>query len=277
MLAPGDTGGTMTIRSFAFIVAFAALAPPAAATDHNDPLRILDSKEERRVTLPHTDGLYSMRARPVPADIADVFAWHTDESLVIVMTWAPEQYPEYGELYAYDPDVLYKIHVRSGDIERDIHVRYGLGSDGYTWGVQYTGLPGIEGAVVSPTERTLAFELVQRRRGRVVARGTMKLWTGLADDPFSIDLEGLFRFQASGGIPDPGAWRSVYAVQAREGADTFNLRHFDNDRSSFFGTNVAAVAIELPLFAVADGHEIQVWADSWRIGGLPAGSQRWLH
>lgn len=254
-----------------------ALATPAAATDHNDPVRILDSKEKREVTLPHTDGLYGLRARPVPADIADVWTWHRDGNLVIVVTWAPEQYPEYGDLYTYDPDVLYQIHVRSGKRSHDIRIRYGLAEDGWSWGVQYAGLPGVTGALVAPTEQNVETKLVERKRGRVVNEGTMRLWSGLADDPFSIDLEGLFRFQVSGGIPDPGTWESIYEVQSPEGPDAINLRHFNNDRSSFHGTNVGTVVIEIPLFAVADGDKVQVWADSWRLGGLPEGSQKWLH
>lgn len=271
-----------------------ALGATAGATDHNDPVRVLNSKERVAKKVPFANGLESYRARPVPADIADVFAWHTGDKmtdhLVIVVTWAPEQLPSYGQDYSYDEDVYYKIHIKSGDVESEIHVQYAW-ADGQ-WGVRYSNVPGFEDhPIVAPTELTVERKLKGDRFFLADHEATMRLWSGLRDEPFTIDLEGLFRFQNAAGIPDPGTWATVldgplatpFAAPGT-GGDLFNLAAFRGDlgRSSFHGTNVAAVVMEIPLFAVAEkgafggvGDTIQVWAQSFRLGGLPPGSMKW--
>lgn len=264
------------------------------ATDHNDPVRILNSKERVAKRVPYANGLESFRARPVPADIADVFAWHTgstmSDTLVIVMTWAPEQLASHGEDYAYDPDVYYRIHVKSAAVKTEIRVQFAEAEG--RWGVRYLGVPGFaDQPIIAPTEATVTRALKGDRFLVPDHQGTLKLWAGLADEPFTIDLEGLFRFQNSAGIPDPGTWATVNegplatpVASPGTGGELFNLDYFRGDlgRSSFHGTNVAAVVIEIPLFAVVDrdlfggvGDSIQVWAQSYRLGGLPAGSMRW--
>ena len=84
----------------------------------------------------------------VPADIADVFAWHSGTSTKIVMTFAgpvPTTAPTY-----YDRDVLYKINISTqapGTApEFVIKFRFGKGQGPNDWGVRIEGLPGVTGA-----------------------------------------------------------------------------------------------------------------------------------
>ncbi|MEE2828949.1 MAG: DUF4331 family protein [Myxococcota bacterium] len=164
------------------------------------------------------------------ADIADLYAWHTDSgTLVTSLTFAGLGAP--GDAAVYDEDVLYGIHIdNDGDNESDIDIwaRFGQDSQG-NWGVQVSGLPGA-GAPVSSAVETVTS----------VAGGS--LFAGLRDDPFFFDLAGFNETVSTGDVS------------------------FDSTRDSLAGTNVTAIVLEMDLGAVVvDGNNLRLWATSGRI------------
>lgn len=194
----------------------------ADAADHNDP--------PARVTGDSAD-----RA----ADIADLFAWHTDAGKTIfVLTYAGPNDPVAGQTATYDADVLYGIHVDTdGDREadHDIWVRFGQSASG-NWGVQLEGIPGGD-----PATQAGPVEVVNRITG--VTNGFF--WAGLREDPFFFDLEGF-----------------------QDTAMTGDLA-FDASRDFFAGKNVSAIVIELETadLMAGDDDTFDVWATTGRIGG----------
>ena len=162
------------------------------------------------------------------ADLADFYAWADGDSFTAIVTFAP--LTAAGGEATYDGDVLYTVHVdRDGDHMPDanIDLRFGQDGDG-AWGVQAVGVPGqsepIEGAVET-----------------AIDQGGVRLWAGLADDPFFFDLAGF--------------------------NDTLNTGtvSFDSTRDGLAGTNVTAIVVEVPLADLADGSTtLSTWATSAR-------------
>ena len=165
------------------------------------------------------------------ADIADVYAWHTDQSLVIAVTFAG---PQATNLPAtYDRDMLYTINISNDELPYtpEFKIEYRFGKDGEATGVQFKGVPGSTGPIEGPVETDL-------RQGAITARA------GLFDDPFFFDLQG-FR-----------ATRSTGALSFRA------------DRNFFAGQNLTAAVVEIPRSAVENGgNKIRIWATSARFGG----------
>lgn len=201
-------------------LSFAATREPIRAADHLDPPARTD---------PAVD--------PTPdsaADIADVYAWHTDTSVIIAMTFSG---PQPGDRPAnYDRNVLYTINIANGTNKSvatiPLEVRFGAGTGPNEFGVQVSGLPGVTGGVISgPVETNLT-------RDGVTVRA------GLFDDPFFFDLAGF-----------------------RQTRDTGTLA-FNNRRDFFAGQNDTAIVIEIPRSRIANGtNPIGIWATSARFGG----------
>ena len=169
-----------------------------------------------------------------PADIADIYAWHTDTSVILAVDFAG---PQGTDLPAtYDPDVLYTINV-SNDGNRTtpnfpIRIRFGEDRDNAgKYGVQVSGVPGVTGNIEGPVESELNQDGV-------------KVYAGLFDDPFFFDLQGF-----------------------RDTVNTGTLS-FDNTRDFFAGQNITAVIIEIPRSRIENGDNvIDVWSDTARFGG----------
>ncbi len=165
------------------------------------------------------------------ADIADIYAWHTDTSVIFVMTFSGPQATDRPA--TYDPDVLYSINV-SNTAPRTttnipIRFQFGTGSTNQ-FGIRVTGLPGVTGAIEGSVERTLE-------------KDGVRVFAGLFDDPFFFDLQGF-----------------------RETVTTGALR-FDNDRDFFAGQNLTAVVIEIPRDRIDAGAVVDVWGSTARFGG----------
>ncbi len=183
-------------------------SPEATAADHTDP--------PPRATGPGDSG-----------DIGDLYAWHTSDKLITVLTFSGPAAPAAGQAGTYDVNTLYSIHLdTTGDaIPNDtIYVRFGQNAFG-EWGVQASGVPGEAAPIVGPVEQE-------------VTGSSAKVWAGIRDDPFFFDLQG---FQ-----------------------DTVNTGtiSFDATRDSFAGANITAVVIEMEKSAVfpnGDGN-VDVWA-----------------
>ncbi len=164
------------------------------------------------------------------ADIADVYAWHTDDStLVTVVTFAGLGLP--GDAALYDRDVLYTVHLdNDGDhvSDQDVNVRFAQDSLG-EWGMQVSGLPGTGAPVEGSVEHVIAAP-----GGRVFA--------GLRDDPFFFDLNGFNATVATGDLT------------------------FDNTADALAGTNVTSIVLEMDLGSALDGADsVAVWATTSRI------------
>jgi hypothetical protein len=212
------------------------------ASDHNDPVRV-------QAGGPRLPGNSTVVHSGDPAgDLADVFAWHTDRSLVCIVTWRTD-----AANPSLDPMLVYGIHIdNDADIlpgdpaDIDIWVRYATSTEG-EWGQKVEGLPGLPGAVVSAVGTT------------TTTSNGIRMVTGLFDDPFAFDLDGFFNGLSVALGNAPPAEPSVLADRP------FG---FDNENDSFAGTNVGAFVVEIPLELVdVHGEELHVWATSRALPG----------
>ena len=167
------------------------------------------------------------------ADIADLYAWHTDDKVNLILTFAGPQ--ARTEPATYDRDVLYTINVSNAgdrtDAEIPIRIRFGAGSGSNDYGVQVSGIPGTTGPVTGSVERTLSMDGVMVR-------------AGLFDDPFFFDLQGFKDTAATGTLM------------------------FDANRDFFARQNLTAVVISIPRDRIENGdNPIDVWATTARFGG----------
>jgi hypothetical protein len=166
-----------------------------------------------------------------PADIADLYAWHTDTSLVLVLTFAGPQAT--SQPATYDRDVLYSINISNAsdlaDTEIPIRIRFGQ-AGANQFGVQVSGVPGVNGPIAGPVETDLDKDGVMVR-------------AGLFDDPFFFDLQGFRETRSSGALM------------------------FDPDRDFFAGQNLTAVVIEMPRERVTNGNPLNIWSSTARFGG----------
>jgi len=165
------------------------------------------------------------------ADIADIFTWHTDTSVVIAMTFSG---PQAKDLPAnYDRDVIYAIDISNESpattTEVPIRVRFGNGG-GNKWGVKVTGLPGVDGALVGPVETNLS-------------KNGVKVYAGLRDDPFFFDLQGFKETKSTGTLS------------------------FNNKRNFFAGQNDTVIVIEIPKDRLDKGVPLNLWGSTYRFNG----------
>lgn len=162
------------------------------------------------------------------ADIADFYAWVSNDRFVAAITFAG--LGAAGQPATYDADVLYVVHVdNDGDnvSDLDILVRFGQNGAG-EWGVQAEGLPGL----MDPLSGAVATTLED---------GDHRLFAGLRDDPFFFDLAGFQDTLMTGNVS------------------------FDSTRDSFAGTNVTAIVLEGPVTGfLAGGTGLNVWATTAR-------------
>jgi hypothetical protein len=202
------------------VAAAIAITAPGLATfaaDHLDPPARTD---------PAVD--------PTPdraADIADLYAWHTDTSVILVLTFAGPQAT--SQPATYDRDVLYSINIsNAGDLaDTEIPIRIRFGQAGANqFGVQVSGVPGVDGPIAGPVESNLTKDGVMVR-------------AGLFDDPFFFDLQGFRETRSSGTLM------------------------FNAGRDFFAGQNLTAVVIEMPRERVTNGNPLNIWSSTARFGG----------
>lgn len=217
-------------KKYQLLIAAGALASAAGvalmlpgqfltAADHLDPPALTD---------PAVDATPDR-----PADIADVYSWHTDTSVIIAMTFSGPQ-PTSAPA-SYDRNVLYTINISNAapksSAEFPILVRFGPGAGANQFGVKFSGLPGVTGDIVGPVETNLTKDGVTVR-------------AGLFDDPFFFDLQG-FRTTVSTGTLS-----------------------FNNQRNFFAGQNLTAIVIEIPKDRLANGtNPLGIWGTTARFGG----------
>ena len=179
----------------------------------------------------HTDPPARFAAAGDAADIGDLYAWHADDTLSLVLTFAGPIGPIAEPVGTYDADVLYGIHIDTdGDnvADSDIYVRFGQNEAG-EWGIQAEGVPGedtpVAGAVESMLDGTGA-----------------TVWAGVAEDPFFFDLQGFGDTLQTGTLM------------------------FDSTRDAFAGANITSIVIDVPLTdALGGGSALPIWATTSRI------------
>lgn len=166
-----------------------------------------------------------------PADIADIYAWHTPTDIVLALTFAGPNPANQGG--TYDRDVLYAINISNdGDpttTEIPIRIRFGFDAQNHP-GVQVTGLPG-NTTITGPVEETLAANNILVR-------------AGLFDDPFYFDLQGFRETRSTGTLA------------------------FNNKRDFFAGQNDTAVVIQIPRSQIVNNTQLlHIWSAASRLGG----------
>jgi hypothetical protein len=187
------------------------------------------------------------------ADIADVYAWHTDRgTIVAVMTFAGLRAP--GDAPVYDSDTLYTIHidntadsaekVQYTDNDNDnvsdiqIHVRFGQNNLG-DWGVQFNNVPGAADATFDGPVQT------------TISNGSATVIAGNFDDPFFFDFEGFITTRDN--LIDPAQSLDVGFASIVAGAPV----------DFFAGTNVMAIVVEMDAAAAVNENAdnfVQIWA-----------------
>jgi hypothetical protein len=147
----------------------------------------------------------------LPADIADIFAWYSGNTVKVILTFGGPNNPNAAA--SFDRDVLYKINISTAlpadTPEVVIKARFGRGKNPNEWGVRFEGVPGVNGAIEGPVETNLIKDGVTAR-------------AGLFDEPFFFDLQGF-----------------------RESRSMGTLR-FNSQRSFFTGQNDTALVLEIP-------------------------------
>lgn len=208
------------------------------------------------------------------SDIADFYAWHTDDGKVVaVITFAPLQTA--GGEAQYDRDVLYTVHIdntatangltmgadatsNANDNESDIQINIRFGQNGLgDWGFQVEDMPGVDGAIQAAVD-----EMADGGDGNMAQAGTF-------DDPFSFDFDGY------------GA--TIMNAMTSDGPEDIDLafgslaQFLDPDNKDpmvqpapdfFLGTNVHGIVLEFDLEASLNGNAdslLQMWATTSRI------------
>jgi hypothetical protein len=212
----------MPVAGSAAAIAAALVFVPGApnrAADHLDP--------------PSRTDLAVDATPDLPADIADIFAWYTDDSVRLIVTFGGPNDP--NRPASFDRDVLYKIMISTappGETpEVVIKARFGPGKNPNEWGVRFEGVPGVTGTIEGPVETTLVKDGVKAR-------------AGLFDEPFFFDLQGFRESRSMGKV------------------------RFDNRRNFFDGNNDTALVLEIPKDRfVGTTMPLGFWITTSRLGG----------
>ena len=215
---------------------------PVDAADHNDGMAATDDQQ---------------------ADIADLYVWHDMKANTLTVIATFDGFLAPGDDIAFDPDVLYTIHIDNtadpveaydwdsndndnvSDIQ--IYVRYGQNGNG-DWGFQVENLPGSTAPLVAAVGETAM-------DGEIV-RATSDVF----DDPFFFDLEG---FQAT----------AVNLMETDNNADlafaSLQKGTFGVPNDTFAGNNIKAIVMEMDLTeALGDSNPenfLQIWATTGRV------------
>ncbi len=167
------------------------------------------------------------------SDIDDVFAWQTDKSVIIIVTFGGPA--ALTASAAFDRDVLYKINISSAlpadTADTVITAQFGPGANANEWGVRVAGLPGVTGALEGSVDTDLV-------------KDGVKVRAGMFDEPFFFDLVGFRETRSMG------------------------LIRFDRSRNFFAKANDTAIVIEIPKerFSTATT-PLGIWAVTSRFGG----------
>jgi hypothetical protein len=178
----------------------------------------------------------------VRLDITDLYAFRGTTGTVLVMdvnsTISGATAPQ-----GFHPEARYEFRVdRSGDAVADTIYRITFGERDRD-GQQAMELRQLDIAGSGP--QAADGQLVVRGITNQAAGDGVRLWAGLAADPFAIDptvLQAVGRAFALGRAIDLGAWQPARAVDL------------------FAGTSVNSIVLEVPDATLGTGQDIGVWA-----------------
>jgi len=213
------------------------------------------------------------------ADIADFYAWHTDDGkIVAIVTFAALQGA--GAEARYDRDVLYTVHIdntaaagglatplaplpgdNTNDNESDlqINIRFAQNELG-DWGVQVEGLPGGEA-------------VIQGAVGTEIDGGDGNLaQAGTYDDPFFFDSVGFGATLALAADDDNDDDPLTTEYPEENDLAFGSLADFPNSVTpapdALEGTNVHAIVLEFDASVALNANPddlLQLWATTSRI------------
>ncbi len=212
--------GRAAMATMALPLLFMSADYAAPAADHFDPPVRVDPA----VATPPD----------IPADLADLYLFHTPSTLVIAMDFAGPQAANNPAVY--DRNVLYRILVSNAGAKTDAEftIEFQFGQDPANpnaSGIRITGIPGQTAPIIGPAET-------------VLTQGGIKVMAGLFDDPFNFDVVGFNETRQTG----------VLSIR--------------NDRNRFFGLNSTGVVIEIPLSSIQNGtNPITAWGTTARFMG----------
>jgi hypothetical protein len=202
-------------------LAFVAGEKPVPAADHLDP---------PGRTNPNNDSTPDF-----PADIADLYVTHDATKVTITVTFGG---PAATTLPArYDKNVLFTLAIsnRAPRTTPDTTIVFQYGQESGVangpWGVRVRGVPGVDGEIVGSVER-------------IIEKDGVRVFTGLTDDPFFFDSQGLNQTRQTGTLS------------------------FSNTRDFFGAQNITAFVIEIPRERLENGtNELDFWVLADRLGG----------
>lgn len=211
--------GTGAVMAVAVLGLWSSGVAPLKAADHFDP----PTRTDQAVNA----------AADVPADLADLYLYHTPTSVIVSVDFGGPR--PTSEPARYDRDVLYNIFLSNAgsktDSEFNIEFRFGQDpANPAASGIRITGLPGVAAPFVGPVESTLT------------TPNGIRVFAGLIDDPFNFDAVGLRLTRESGTLM------------------------FNNTRNRFAQMNTTAVLIEIPRALIENGtNRITAWSTAARI------------
>ena len=164
-------------------------------------------------------------------DIADLYAFYDDTNLYLIETWGGPAATNLAGFF--DPKMVHTINISTAapatTPEISISFRFGVGATPREQGIQLTGLPGVNGPMVGPLEQ-------------ILSKDGVRVFSGLRDDPFFFDAQGLKDSRATG----------VLSIK--------------NTRDRFAGLNASATVIEIPRSRLG-GTKLDLWVTTARLGG----------
>ena len=170
----------------------------------------------------------------IPADMADLYLFHTPTSVVVSMDFGGPQ--PANNPATYDRNVSYMLMISNAgsvtDAEIIIEFRFGQDpANPLASGLRITGLPG-HGPLVIPCETVFT------------TPNGIKVMAGLFDDPFNFDAAGLTETRQTGRL---------------------SIR---SDRNRFTAMNSTGLVIEIPRPLIENGsNKIAAFATSARFPG----------
>ncbi|HEV2149358.1 MAG TPA: DUF4331 family protein [Longimicrobiaceae bacterium] len=188
-------------------------------------------------------------------DIADVYAFRspTDPgSLVLVMNVHGFIPPAEAGSVSFDPGLLYELKLDTdGDAVEDRVIQARVTGSGADQRIHFRGpLAPVTAGTSSrllPGGDVVSVPFTSTGDARTASGGGLTVFAGVRDDPFFFDF---------------ARYQQIVAGKA----DSFRQPGMD----TFAGTNVLALAVEVPLSALGGGPKLGLWGTVSR----PAGSQR---
>ncbi len=223
-------------RSRGRVIAWSLLLATAAAIGLTRWIKASDHKDSALLAADHA------------ADIADLYTFRSPanpDNVVLAMTVSGFIPPSEASTTFFDPNVLYQWKIdNNGDAVEDLVIQAFVTGNGGHQVMHFRGpaAPRVTGATsrVIDGPETATVPVTNGASPIIASRNGMTAFAGVRDDPFFFDLVQFKKIIAGQGTSfrDPGV-------------------------DSFAGTNVLAIALELPS-ALLGGTKLGVWGTTSR-------------